>query len=172
MFNFLKNWFAREGEISVMEAPAICPTVAPAVSSPESPVQPRRQTPAKNVVRVSLKSVLAQLPAELRARLSQTTEVIQVEAEISVPIETVVSQLSTGSVKINFGELRKISPPGTFSRLADRDGVLVSLPLGEIFPQIDSSLLQRRPVHRMEIPEEIIGPFGNNGHGLVISRDT
>ncbi len=179
MFNFLKNWFAKDGDTTVMEAPEHYATESaePAAPStkptqPDVRLQPRHQTPAKDSVRVSLKSVLAQLPPELRARISQSTEVIEIEAMISVPIETVVPQLSTGSVKISFGELRKISPHGTFSRLADRDGVLVSLPLAEIFPQIDPSLLQRRAAQRQEVPEEISGPFDNKGRGIVISHDT
>lgn len=179
MFNFLKNWFAKDGDTTVMDDPEHYSTESaePAVPStvPTQPVvrlQPHRQTPAKDSVRVSLKSVLAQLPPELRSRISQSTEVIQIEAVISIPTETVVSQLSTGSVKISFGELRKISPQGTFSRLADRDGVLVSLPLAEIFPQIDPSLLQYRAARRQEVPEEISGPFDNKGRGLVISHDT
>ena len=170
MLNFLKNWFGKESD-SAVEVAETVPAHVP--QHPAAPVPPRRfarPSPArdveKDVVYLSLRSTVMILPAELQGRVSQTADV---ETEISIPLATILSQLNTGKVKITFGELRRISPIGTFAQQADKDALLVPLPLGEIFPQLDPTLLHRRATQRdIAPPEEITGPFADKGKGVSI----
>ena len=85
---------------------------------------------------------------------------------ISLPLEKILAQLSRGSVKIPFGELRQAAPD-VFSPEPDRDKVQVSIPLSEILPQLNPALIQRRRVQKLvEIPAEISSPFEDQDTGL------
>jgi predicted regulator of Ras-like GTPase activity (Roadblock/LC7/MglB family) len=107
---------------------------------------------------VPLKHVIARLPDALKQRVRQMDVG---EAEIFIPTAKVISQIGKGSVKLSFGELRQMAPPGTFTPENDRDRMLVDLPLNEILSRLDPTMLSRRTAQRqVEVPAEVVGPFG------------
>jgi predicted regulator of Ras-like GTPase activity (Roadblock/LC7/MglB family) len=117
-------------------------------------------------VHISLQVVLNNLPPELKGRVRQSDVGA---AEILISLEKVLSQLSLGSVKIAFGEMRRAAP-SVFTPQSDQDKTLIVLPLGEILAQLNPSLLFRRPSQkRIEVPDDIRSPFGDNGQGLIFS---
>jgi predicted regulator of Ras-like GTPase activity (Roadblock/LC7/MglB family) len=149
-----------------------------AISPSPAPVQPVRTTrsTAQNGtpqngkgVQLPLHIILSGLPLELQPRV-RVTEVG--DATISVPLEKVLSQLSRGSVKISFGELRAAAPD-VFASANDRDRVMVPLPLAEILSRLNPALITRRRVQKqVEVPDEISSPFDpqHQGHNLSIAR--
>lgn len=117
-------------------------------------------------VHVSLQAVVSALPLELKGKVVQPAPA---GVFISMPVDTVVKQLQTGAVKISFGQLRAAAPQ-VFLPQNNFDRIQVCLPLSEILPQIDPSLLTRRPVQRhVEVPEEVRGPFGGDCNGVSFS---
>ena len=117
-------------------------------------------------VELPLQLVLKCLPLELQPRVRQ---VDVGEATISIPLEMILSQLPRGAVKIAFGELRQAAPE-LFEGGAERDRVLVPLPLAEILAQLNPALIARRRVQKkVEVPQEIGSPFDSRGEGLVFS---
>jgi predicted regulator of Ras-like GTPase activity (Roadblock/LC7/MglB family) len=153
---------------------------APLPTAPAAPAAPA--TPAKNSaassanpfpaaartanpdeVELPLAAVVAALPLDLRAKLMTAPPASQT---IRLQAETVISQLAFGSVKISFGELRQLAP-GLFANSGgEMDSKLVSLPLHEILPRINTALLARRPVKKVEVAAEISGPFADRGRGF------
>ena len=123
----------------------------------------RAAHPMTKSVEVSLQAVLQGLPVELQSR------VLNVDvggAVIHIPLERVLSQLSRGSVKISFGELRQIVPQ-IFSPEPDKDKVAVPLPLGELLSKINPALIARRRVQKqVEVPSDISSPFENGNFGF------
>jgi predicted regulator of Ras-like GTPase activity (Roadblock/LC7/MglB family) len=118
-------------------------------------------------IELPLNLVLKGLPLELQPRVRWAAVG---EATISVPLEKILSQLSRGTVKISFGELRTAAPE-MFDNLNDRDRMLVPLPLSEILARLNPALIVRRRTQRqVEVPAEIDSPFGSDGQGLVFSR--
>jgi predicted regulator of Ras-like GTPase activity (Roadblock/LC7/MglB family) len=105
---------------------------------------------------VPLASILQGLPVELQSRV-MNVDVSGVA--IHIPLERVLSQLSRGSVKISFGELRQTAPHA-FSPEPDKDKVAVPLPLGELLSRINPALIARRRVQKqVEVPDDISSPF-------------
>ena len=191
MFNFFKKLFAGQPEED--EADGSCVQVqtkpAPPLASRTRPVPPplvqpsaRETQPQSNgngcgtrnagknggaqMILLQLHSVVNGLPPELKGRVSRNN---LGDTEISIPLEKVLAQLSLGSVKITFGELRRAAP-SLFSAQNDKDQVLVALPLNEILAQLNPALLFRRQTQKhIVVPEEIRSPFGDTGHGLIFS---
>lgn len=131
-------------------------------AAPPSPVQGMD----KKTVQLSLSNVLNGLPIELKGRIKQADVGA---AEISIPMETVLSQLATGSVKITFGQMRRAAPQ-LFSSQSDLDQTPVALPLGDILAQLNPALLPRRQDQKhILVPDDIRSPFGDHGAGLVFS---
>ncbi|MCW5551353.1 MAG: hypothetical protein KIS67_04220 [Verrucomicrobiae bacterium] len=115
---------------------------------------------------VSLSAVLAGLPLELRAKVKET-EVG--DLTLPVPLDKILSQLSQGSVKIPYLEVR-MAVPHVFDGSTDGDRIPVALPLGEILSQINPALLVRRTAQKqVEVPADIVSPFDAKGEGLVFS---
>jgi len=171
MFGFLKNLLGRSGaptpnsEHSAQTAPEAQGNghYAPA------PTPHRSGHSNGKGVEVPLKSILAMLPLELQAR------VIQPEVGdlvVQVPLDKILSQLSRGTVKIPFGDLR-VAVPHVFSPETDRDRVLLPLPLAEILRRINPALIIRRRVQRQwEVPAEITSPFDSARRGLAAAPPT
>jgi hypothetical protein len=130
--------------------------VLPKTTRPAPQAQPAQSL--DTTISLPLRAVLGRLPADLMSRV----RVVDVgEAEMFVPMQKVLAQLASGSVRISFGELRQASPPGTFSPENDRDRALVELPLHEILSRVNPALLARRSAQRhIEVPAEVTGPFG------------
>ena len=132
---------------------------------PQASRAPVSRTNGKGL-ELPLQSILQILPLELQPRVLYP-EVG--DSTISVPLEKILAQLSRGSVKISFGELR-MAAPGVFSPENDRDRVLVPLPLEEILSRLNPALITRRRTQRqVEVPEEISSPFDMEGQGLAFS---
>ena len=173
MFGFLKNLLPYRPAATTPPSPAPPPFDAPAPTS-LSRLSPRRsnlvhhnaRSQDTSLVELPLQKILGSLPLELQPRL------LQAEVgpfTVAVPLEKVLAQLASGAVKIPFGELRQAAP-GVFSPEADRDRVLVPLPLAEILARLNPALITRRRVQRqIEVPAEISSPFDPNGQSLVFS---
>ncbi len=94
-----------------------------------------------------------------------------VRRKFSSPRKRVLTQISTGTVRISFGELRQLAPPGTFTAENDRDRTLIELPLQEILGRINPGLFMRRPAQRqVDVPDEVVGPFGGQSPVAITSQ--
>jgi predicted regulator of Ras-like GTPase activity (Roadblock/LC7/MglB family) len=166
MFGFLKNLLGKQSGSRPANLPVETTPVSPpgAARTPEAYAGGSRITPSYKLgaqgggraVEVPLRAILSLLPLELQPRVLHT-EVG--ELSLAIPLEKILSQLSRGSVRITFGELR-LAAPGIFSNESDRDRVMVTLPLGEILPKVNPALIQRRRVQKqVEVPPDITSPF-------------
>jgi predicted regulator of Ras-like GTPase activity (Roadblock/LC7/MglB family) len=172
MTGFLKKVFGKAqspAESHPVTAPVPPPAPAPqAIAAPVHKVVPLHKNGGHQNgkgIELPLQPVLAGLPLELQPRLKQPDVG---SLTISVPLEKILSQLSRGTVKISFGELRQAAP-GLFTNEADRDRVWVTLPLSEILPRLNPALIMRRREQKqVEVPEEISSPFDAHGRGLVL----
>jgi predicted regulator of Ras-like GTPase activity (Roadblock/LC7/MglB family) len=105
---------------------------------------------------------------DLKAKLIETPAPGKM---ICLHVDSVVGQLAFGAVKITFGELRQLAP-GTFVNGSSNvyDSRPISLPLNEILARINPALLARRPaLQKLEVADDISGPFGGNGRGVVFT---
>ena len=147
---------------------------APAVSTiAPVPVAPATSAPVAaktNGIELPLQPILAGLPMELRAKIIANVSTATIT--ISVPVEKVLTQLATGSVKISFGELRQLAPRVFANYGPEHDTKPVGLPLNQILAQLNPALLARRSTQkRVEISDEVASPFDTNGEGLKISTE-
>jgi predicted regulator of Ras-like GTPase activity (Roadblock/LC7/MglB family) len=170
MFNSLRKLFGRRGGATVdtavdyeQDAPAPVQQ-APLPRSVRVDAQPAPSPRSGNAgnpsatIGVPLKSIIARLAPDLMQRVRQ---VDIGESEIFVPTQKILTQISTGSVRISFGELRQLAPPGTFTPENDRDRTLIDLPLQEILARLNPSLFSRRPAQKhVDVPPDVVGPFG------------
>jgi predicted regulator of Ras-like GTPase activity (Roadblock/LC7/MglB family) len=119
---------------------------------------------ARRSLQVSVRSIVNLLPADLVQRVREANVG---ETTITVGMDKVLSQLSRGVVKISFGELRKLAPEA-FSAAADRDKVLVPLPLDEIVRQLNPTTIARKIGQKhIEVPAEISSPFDPANKGAI-----
>lgn len=117
-------------------------------------------------IELPLQPILGGLPLELQSRLRHPDAGA---LTISIPLDTILAQLSRGAVKITFGELRQAAPD-LFTPEDDRDRVLVPLPLGEILSRLNPALITRRRVQKqVEVPDEICSPFDQRNQSLIFS---
>jgi predicted regulator of Ras-like GTPase activity (Roadblock/LC7/MglB family) len=125
------------------------------------------QTPANgNGVNIPLHTIIAVLPLELKTRIQRT---MVADIVVALPLDRVLIQLGSGVVRLSFGELRALAP-NVFSELPDLDQSEIALPLNEILPQINPSLLARRQSQKqMLVPEDIHGPFGTDLAGVALA---
>jgi hypothetical protein len=152
---------------------------APMPAGPETAIA-RQSAPTNNFVPppapananeicLPLQPILAALAMELRAKI---LSVNTAGMTISLPVEKVLAQLATGSVKITFGELRQLAP-GVFAITGgEHDAKAVALPLNQILAQINPALLARRSTQKqIDVADEVSSPFDTRGQGLKISTD-
>ena len=145
-------------------APSAAPGPVSAASAEKAATPPRAGNAAE--IDIPLASVVAALPMDLKARLMTPPPAGQT---IRVDVETVVTQLAFGAVKISFGELRALAP-GLFGNSGgEHDSRPISLPLHEILSRINPALLSRRPVQKVEVNEAVAGPFGGRGRGVTFT---
>ena len=122
--------------------------------------------PNANEIAVPLAPIVASLPMDLRGKIMT---VPPPGLTINLPVETVTTQLAFGAVKISFGELRELAP-GIFANAASAlDNKLINLPLGEILPRLNPTLLARREASKVEVAADINGPFGGRADGIVFT---
>jgi predicted regulator of Ras-like GTPase activity (Roadblock/LC7/MglB family) len=139
----------------------------PAAAQGMAPMRPVSRGPANsNSVSVPLHTILAVLPLEMKTRIQRT---LVSDILITIPLDRVLIQLGSGSVRISFGELREMAP-NVFSDLPDLDQSELALPLNEILPQINPALLGRRQSQKQfQVPEDIQGPFGKDLAGVALA---
>jgi len=124
---------------------------------------PRSATPDASDIglQLPLPSIIAVLPIDLRAKMLQMP---QTDAFVSIPVEKALSQLAHGAVKISFGELRA-ARPGLFGNSRENDARQIALPLNEIISRISPALLSRRAAKKVDVSDDIAGPFGARAPG-------
>jgi predicted regulator of Ras-like GTPase activity (Roadblock/LC7/MglB family) len=151
-------------------APIPVASISQPPSPPPTPVSAPPPVPTNpDEIQLPLQPILAALPMELRARImaANTTDMA-----ILIPVEKVLVQLATGSVKISFGELRQLAP-GVFANSGgEHDSKPVALPLNQILTQLNPVLLARRAAQKqIEVSDDISSPFDARGQGLKISTE-
>lgn len=146
---------------AVAHAGAPRPQTQPIFPKPQIAAAKPAAAPAasREILQLPLASVVAVLPMDLRAKLTRTPPP---GAMVSLPVESVLSQLATGSVKMTFGELRA-AHAGMFPHTGvENDARQIVLPLQEILSRVNPALLSRRVAKKMEVTdEEIPGPFSS-----------
>ena len=172
----LRGLLRRLDDRAPVAASPIAPTPEPSpapVSSRPATVEKISPPPARPVtpdgIELPLAAVIAALPLELRAKLMAPPSA---GLTICLPAETVMAQLAFGAVKISFGELRQLAP-GIFANSGgEHDSRPINLPLQEILTRLNPALLARREGQKMEVSEEIAGPFGGRGQGITFTTQT
>lgn len=147
------------------------PPPAPVVV--ETPTEFQRRAAAPVVapanateIQIPLFAVIAHLPMDLKAKLMSTPPP---EQTITVGVETILQQLAFGSVKISFGELRRLTP-GLFANSGgEYDSRQLALPLQEILSRLNPALLSRKPAQKVDVAGEISGPFDGRGRGITFT---
>ena len=118
-------------------------------------------------IELPLTTVVSWLPMDLRAKVMT---VPQANQTIHLQAEMIIGQLAFGAVKISFGELRRLSPGIFMNSNSELDNKLVTLPLQEILPRLNPALLSRRTGgKKIEVSEEIVGPFSERGRGITFT---
>jgi predicted regulator of Ras-like GTPase activity (Roadblock/LC7/MglB family) len=162
---------SRNATKSPVTAPAATPAPTPAPSAfrpaaAPAPVAARSvdaHSAPTHVIEVPLAAIVAAMPVDLRSKLAAAPTAGKV---VGLPADTVLSQLAFGAVKISFGELRQLIPGAFANSGGENDHKLISLPLQEILARINPVLLSRRPTKKVEVAEEIVGPFAERGRGF------
>ena len=133
---------------------------APAAVIPPAPIPfssaAARAAAGPGDLQLPLSAVITVLPMDLCEKLIQTPPT---DAFFSIPMEKALWQLAHGSVKISFGELRA-TLPGLFDNSSENDARQIVLPLNEIVSRINPALLARRAGKKIEVADNIPGPFG------------
>jgi predicted regulator of Ras-like GTPase activity (Roadblock/LC7/MglB family) len=156
MFKFLKRIFGRDGANVPVAAGRIAAASAPVPRVVEKPVGA-----GVEVASLSLRVILEKLPPDLRAIVNQLPEP---EVKIVLPINTIMKQLPTGSVKMSLASLLRQAPQGTFRKTAVEEKQMVDVPLSEVFKCVDARRLGRRSdQRRYDVPEDAAGLFGKSG---------
>lgn len=169
MFERLKRLFRRratdEPESDIPErTPSAASQTAPRPLPGSKPLEPETDDSAAaarpvspDLIQLSLRSVVLKLPQTLKDKAKQPPSG---GVRIGIPATKILPQLTQGTVRITFGELRKASPPGVFADSSDRDHTLVDLPLQEILQQLKPDQLPRRlRQKRVEVPDEVVPIF-------------
>ncbi len=175
MFGFLKNLLHRSREVPAEDFQPQRASVAASAGESRRPFAMANQVPRwrQNLIQqdgnghgtgieISLQKILNGLPLELQPRVRQPDVG---DLAVSIPLEKVLAQLSRGVVKISFGELRAAFPD-VFSFENDRDRTLVPLPLEDVLASLNPAIISRRRAQRhVEVPDEIVSPFDQQGQG-------
>ena len=142
----------------IAPAPAPMPAPVPVASAKADEIQ------------LPITPILTNLPLELRAKIVSSNTV---GVMISLPVDTVLSQLATGSVRISFGVLRQLAPGVFASFSGESDAKMVALPLNLILSQLNPALIARRATaqKQVEIADDIASPFNAGGDGATFSTE-
>jgi hypothetical protein len=145
------------------EGKPVSPASASAISSANALHGIHNFPLAANEIELPLASVVSGLPMELRAKIMSAPAA---NATIRLQIEAIIQQLASGTVKISFGELRRLAPGLIANSGGEHDGRTVPLPLPEILARINPALLARHPVKTISVTDDIAGPFADRGRGI------
>ena len=92
---------------------------------------------ANSEILLPLSSLVAAMPVELQQRVLMDRVG---DVSIAFPLDKILAQLSQGLVRVTFGEIRQAEPVA-FSGGAERDYVMVNLPLNELVSRLGPALL-------------------------------
>lgn len=185
MFAFVKKLLGKKTETGPVETKTAAPaSVTPEKTAPPSaggtPVQgatsrlTRAEVSARTsapppppvaadpnaTLKLSLLGIVDFLPKELKPTKA-VGDIASVQIE--VPLCLVAGQLSSGCVRISFGELKQLAPQGFFT-VSGSDDKLVDLPLQEILPQITNAMFTRREGQQaVYVPEDVTNVFSARG---------
>jgi predicted regulator of Ras-like GTPase activity (Roadblock/LC7/MglB family) len=154
MFKFLKQIFRKREKVSTAAAAAPTPSTIskPGIKSGEA-------APGVEVASLSLRAILDRLPADLKSGINQMPEH---DVKVILPVNAILKQLPTGTVKMSLGSLYRQAPQGTFRKTNVEDKRMVDVPLNEIFKTINPARLHRRNDQKSyAVPEEVQGLFGD-----------
>lgn len=118
------------------------------------------------MIEVPYKALFSKLKADIQqlaARAPKSGETLR------LPVARITGQLSSGSVRVTFGELRQFSPPGIFNQNGHTEDDLIDLPLSELLPRLKAEHLGRRSKKKIEIPTDFDPVFGVGGANLRIA---
>ncbi|MGC8744690.1 MAG: roadblock/LC7 domain-containing protein [Verrucomicrobiia bacterium] len=168
MFKFLKNIFSKrkKGEPLInKETPAKAEyessyTEASKTASVKSEFSQSLGNNNKEQLLISLSSIIETLSENLKHFVINKPDNT---VTVRIPIETILPQISTGTVKISFGDLKKISPAGIFLTNTRCDNEPVTLPLKEIISKLDISHFELNPREEVIIPDDIPSLFTSKG---------
>ena len=146
-------------EASAAPAPASAP--ASKLASAGHGGQQRSANP--NEIEISLAPLITSLPTEFRSKVMGGVPPSHI---INLPVDNVLSQLAFGAVKITFGELRRLAPRVFAASGGELDNKLVNIPLQQILPRMNMGLLVLRCTKRVEVSDDILGPFSERGRGF------
>ena len=170
--NLLRKWVETPDEDQAAPAVTTVPAARRKIVMTPLPEAAPSPTPGNGGhhngrgIELPMQPILAGLPLELQARLRNPDAGA---LTICIPLEKILAQLSRGSVKIHFGELRQAAPD-LFTPEEDWDGVMVPLPLGEVLTRLNPALITRRRVQKkVEVPADISSPFDQRNQGLIFS---
>ena len=169
----LRGILRRMDSSAAEPAPVSRPVVAAAPPAPMAatsaaappPFLVASPPPNANEIAVPLAPIIAGLPPELRGKIVA----VPPSLAINLPVETVTAQLAFGAVKISFGELRLLAPAAFVNSGGEHDSKMISLPLGEILPRLNPTLLARRTGPKVEVAADVNGPFGGRGAGVAFT---
>jgi predicted regulator of Ras-like GTPase activity (Roadblock/LC7/MglB family) len=161
MFKFLKQLFSKAGFQAAQTHAPVPVAVASARHSPDA-------TGAVEVASLSLRMILEKLPDDLKALINQLPET---SVKVVLPVNAIMKQLPSGSVKMSLVSLYRQSPSGTFRKADIEEKRMVEVPLGEIFKSINPGRLKRRNDQRnYDVPDEIAGLFGDSGSSRTVNQ--
>src|SRR5688572_26764036 len=140
MFNLLKKLFHRGGAQPVAVTATRVPKVVTAATPVATGFRNPEAAPGVEVASLSLRAILERLPADLRAAVQQMPEA---EVKVILPVNAIMKQLPTGSVKMSLGSLYRQAPNGTFRKTNFEDKRMIEVPLGEVFKNINPGRLHR-----------------------------
>lgn len=156
-------------------APALDPAPAvpqsagptPSVTTPDTApttVVPDSATDGlPNSVSLPLAEVVEKLPETLRRTFRSNLN----STMISLPLATILPQLSRGRIRLPFGLIRQFSPEGACSAGEDTDSQEIELPLQKVLARINPAQLpRRRQTPLMEVPTDVTGLFGSIGEPI------
>lgn len=151
-------------------ATATASTPAPVSAPPLSAAAAVRPTakPASGelpeTIALPLDTVLAGLPPELQGFFKPN---VGADVEIQLSLQTVLPQLSSGKVRVPFGDVRNACPNGSCHADDEHDEKQVELPLACILSRINPALLPRRTQRQlMDVPKDVTGLFGSIGEPI------
>lgn len=131
------------------QRPAQKPAPAPEPVPPAPAPVPESDSATGSDIDISLQSVLAGLPADLKDRVRD----LDIRgATMTISLERILAQLPSGAVTISFGSLRHAAPQ-LFSAGADCDSRDVALPINEIVAKVNPAMIcrpQDQPVQRFD----------------------
>lgn len=145
-----------------LPSPALSATAA--VKTPTAP--PAGTLP--DAVTLPLSTVVAGLAPEFQQLFAPN---LASQLEVSFALPGILPQLSSGRVRVAFGELRQACPNGSCKAGPEHDTKLIELPLASVLSRINPSLLPRKTQRQlMDVPKDVTGLFGAVGEPAAPSE--